>query len=483
MIFNSISFILFFAIVVLINYILPVKFRWVWLLLCSCFFYLYTMPAYFFVPVILLLVTYWGGIQIEKATSEASSKLFYLLSIITNIGVLVFFKYSNFFTNSIVDATNFVRQKIFNATDIVHNGLVLNILAPLGISYITFQAIGYLIEIKRGRHLAEKNIGHLAIFLLFFPKIIAGPVERGHNFLPQIKTQKRFDYDAISQGLKLILWGLFKKIVIADRVAIYVSAVFENAAFHTGFTLILTAIFYVFQMYADFSGYTDMALGFAKILGYDLMPNFKRPLLAKSVTEFWRKWHISLSTWFADYFYSPIAVEKRDWGKWAVVYASFTTFIVLGFWHGANWTFIVFGFLQGVILAIEFLTAKTRKKLRKKIPVFITTITGILFTFCYFGFSLVFFRANNIGEALATIKGMAHFHGPLFVENPSMLLFSILGIIFMMAVEMKEEFFEDRFTVVNHKNWMVRYGYYTLLVLIILMAGVFDGGQFIYFKF
>jgi alginate O-acetyltransferase complex protein AlgI len=299
------------------------------------------------------------------------------------------------------------------------------VLTPLGISYITFQAIGYLIEIKRGNEIAEKNIGHFSTFLLFFPKIIAGPVERAHRFLPQLKQDISFKYDNISNGAKLIIWGLFKKLVIADRLSIYVDAVLGNASHHSCISLITGVIFYVFQMYADFSGYTDMALGFAKVLGFDLTQNFNRPFFAKSVTEFWRKWHISLSTWFADYFYNPIAIAKRDWGNWSVVYAFFITFIVLGFWHGANWTFIVFGALQALILTIEFFTRKTRKNLRKKIPLFLNNTLGILFTVAYFAFSLIFFRAINIQEAFIIIKRM--------------------------------------FTI--------------------LIAGVFDGGEFIYFQF
>jgi D-alanyl-lipoteichoic acid acyltransferase DltB (MBOAT superfamily) len=245
----------------------------------------------------------------------------------------------------------------------------------------------------------------------------------------------------------------------------------------------VAAAFYVFQMYADFSGYTDMALGFAKVLGFDLMQNFNRPLFSKSTTEFWRKWHISLSTWFADYFYTPIAIAKRDWGNWAIVYASFVTFTILGFWHGANWTFIVFGALQGLILTIEFFTRKSRKNLRKKIPVSLNNIAGNIFTLSYFGFSLIFFRANSVSDALSIIRKILSFNGPFYYDSPSMFLFVLLGVFYLTVYEFKKEYFNNLFSFSSNKYWLIRNGYYCMLIIIILLSGVFDGGEFIYFQF
>ncbi len=483
MIFNSIAFLIFFAIVASVNYILPSAFRWIWILAVSIFFYMYTVPSYVLVPIFIILVTYFGGLLIEKTASGAKKKVFYLSCIILNVGILVFFKYTNFFTNMVIDFANYSRQNFFHVQGTLHNELLIRIFVPLGISYITFQAIGYLIEIKRGAQTAEKNIGHFAAYILFFPKIIAGPVERAHNFLSQINLQKTPDFAACSAGLKQILWGLFKKLVIADRLSIYISTVFDNTVLHSGYTLALCAIFYVFQMYADFSGYTDMALGFSKILGYDLMPNFNRPLAARSVTEFWRKWHISLSTWFGDYFYTPIAIAKRDWGPWAVIYASFITFIVLGFWHGANWTFIIFGFLQGAILTIEFITKKLRKNVRKKIPAVINNTLGILFTFCYFSFSLIFFRANSVTDALEIIKGIFNAKGTLFIPEQYMVLYPLFGIGIMLFVEWMDYYKHSTFGYFSHQNIIVRYSAYLAVSILILLLGIFDGGQFIYFQF
>ena len=483
MLFSSIVFALFFFTVAVLYYILPHKLRWIWLLLSGIFFYMYSNPVYILVPAFIILITFFAGLQIKKALSPKKKMRWYVAAIIANVGVLVFFKYINFFTASTYDLINISRQNLFHSTQTLNNSLLIHIIAPLGISYITFQAIGYLIEIKRGNHAAEKNPGHFATFLLFFPKITAGPVERAHHFLPQLKQIKSFDPDNISTGLKLIVLGLFKKLVIADRLSIYVSAVLGNAEHHSAVTLVVAMIFYVFQMYADFSGYTDMALGFAKVLGFDLTQNFNRPLLAKSVTEFWRKWHISLTTWFADYFYNPIAIAKRDWGKWSVVYASFTTFVVLGFWHGANWTFIIFGLLQGLILTIEFFTRKTRKNIRKKIPGLLNNIAGVIFTLGYFAFTLIFFKANTVSDALTVIKRIFTAGGSIYIENPTIIIFSLLGILFLILNEIKKEYYNNLFTLSTHKNWFVRNSYYCFLLLCILIAGVFDGGEFIYFQF
>jgi alginate O-acetyltransferase complex protein AlgI len=482
MIFTSIAFLLFFLVVVIFYYLLPGRFRWIWLLVSSIFFYMYTNPFYIIVPIFITLITFISGIQIEKASNEKTAKQIYLWAIFINVGVLIFFKYINFFTSTTFSIINFTEQTFFGSTKTVKNSLLLNIAAPLGISYFIFQAIGYLIEIKRGNHPAEKNIGYLSTFLLFFPKTIAGPVERANHFLPQLKQAREFNYENISDGVKQVIWGLFKKLVIADRISIYVDAVLNNPEHQAGISLIVASVLYVFQMYADFSGYTDMALGFAKILGFDIIQNFRRPLLAKSVTEFWRKWHISLSTWFADYFYTPIAIAKRDWGKWGIVYAFFTTFIVLGFWHGANWTFIVFGGLQGLLLTLEFFTRKFRKAMRKKIPVFLIDAMGVAFTFSYFAFSLIFFRADSLKNAFIIISRMFS-KGPLYTENFSIILFSFLGVLFLILVEIKEEYYNHLFSLSHNNNWLIRNCYYCFLLIAILLAGVFDGGEFIYFQF
>jgi alginate O-acetyltransferase complex protein AlgI len=484
MVFTSVNFVLFFSIVAILYYVVPGKFQWIWLLISGLFFYMYGNPTQVFLPLFIILITYFSGIEIEKANTSSKARKFYLVSIILIVGLLVFFKYSNFFTSLGFDLFNFSRRTLFGESEIINNSLLVKVIVPLGISYITFQAIGYLIEIKRGNHAAEKNLGHFATYLLFFPKIIAGPIERAHNFLPQLKQTKIFNNENISAGLKLIIWGFFKKIVIANRLSLYVTSVLGKSEDFLGVPIFLAVIFYVFQMYADFSGYTDMARGFAKILGYDLMENFNLPLFSKSVTEFWRKWHISLSTWFADYFYSPLVIAKRDWGKWSVVYAFSITFIVLGFWHGANWTFIVFGALHALILTIEFFTRKIRKNIRKLIPGFVNSIAGIVFTIGYFAFSLIFFRANSVSEALTIIHKIGIGKGSIFIESdPSSLIYSFIGILILMLVEFKLAYYTGNFSFFNNRHWLIRNLSFAVLVIIILLIGVFDGGQFIYVQF
>lgn len=477
MIFNSLLFFLFFVAVFVLHWILPTKFRWTILLAASIFFYAYAQPEYIAVPLLVAVISYFAGIAIDKTDSEKKKQQLFVFNIVIIVFILVFFKYANFLTNSITDLVNSITKGDSK------NKFLINIAAPLGISYITFQSIGYLIEIKRGNEKPDRNFGHYVTYLLLFTKVIAGPVERAHNFLPQLNKNQSLSFETFISGARQMLWGLFKKVVIADRLAIYVNAVFLNSEHHSGVTLIVAIVCYVFQIYADFSGYTDMALGFSRMLGYELMPNFNRPLLAKSVTEFWRKWHISLSSWFADYFYNPIAIAKRDWGIWSVIFACFVTFTVLGFWHGANWTFIVFGFLQGFILAVETFTKKWRKNIRKKIPEWLNDWAGIFFTFGYFAFSSIFFRADTVGQAINIIKKIITFKGPLFLDNTSAMIFMLLGIMYLTIYEFKKEFFNDKFTLSGNKNWMVRNGYYCVLIFIIILTGVFDGGEFIYFQF
>lgn len=483
MVFDSLSYFLFFFLVIILNYCTPLQYRWVLLLIASIFFYSYTNPVYLIVPLFISLFTYSAALQIEKANMHTKKQWVFIIAVVINAGLLVFFKYSNFFSNLLFDGLNFLNGRFAHSGELYKNDLLIKIIAPLGISYIIFQAIGYLIDVKNGNQLAEKNIGYFTTYILFFPKLIAGPVEKESLFLPQISKAPVFRYDDISVGLKRVIWGLFKKLVIADRLSIYVNAVYNNFEHHSGATLAIAAFFYTFQLYADFSGYTDMALGFAKMLGFDLMENFNRPFLAKSVTEFWRRFHMSLSSWFNEYFYTPLSIAKRDWGKWGAVYSLFITFIILGFWHGANWTFIIFGILQGCILSIEFFTRSMRKTVRKRIPAFLNTIAGIVFTISYYTFSLIFFRSGSVMDALHYIKRLFSSRGSVFIENPSIMLFSLMGIFFLAIVECKKEYWNELFTLSNNRNWIVRNCYYCFLLLVILIAGVFDGGEFIYFQF
>ncbi len=484
MIFNSINYFFFLAITFVLYYLLADKFRWFLLLITSIVFYLIGSPIIsFMVPVAIVLCTFFCGVLVEQATNPVRKKMVYLLGLFTNIGLLAFYKYINFFIQTTLESVELLK-KLFGAKDAtVHASLVLNILVPLGISYITFQAIGYLIEIHRGSYKAERNIGIFASYLMFFPKLFSGPIEPAQEFLPQVRQKHEFNYNQVVTGLKRILWGLFLKLVVANRLEIYTDAVFGNYTFHTGATLLVASFFFTIQIFADFAGYTDMAIGSAQIFGYKLMENFNTPFVAKSVTEFWRRWHISLSSWVNEYIYNPIVFSYRNWNKWGVVFAGMITFLILGFWHGPSWNFIFFGFLQGFILAVEFLSRKIRKRLRSKIPALLNDLLGIAFTFTYFTFSSIFFKANTLYDGFQILKRMFTIKGSIYYENPSIMIFSIIGILILLAFQIKEGYFNKNFSLFNNEKWFIRNLSYAILVIVILLIGVFDGGQFIYFKF
>ncbi|MES2330069.1 MAG: MBOAT family O-acyltransferase [Bacteroidota bacterium] len=434
------------------------------------------------------MIVYLTGNYIKrKDVSERKKRAAFVFSIALNIGLLVFFKYVYFFITSIAELISLFGSGYPDTNLSATSYFFASLAIPLGISYLTFQSIGYLIEVNRGTIEAEKNVGVLAGYLLFFPKLIAGPVERAAHFLPQIKPTIIFDYDRISSGMKQFGWGLFKKLLIADRLGLFVNSVYADVHHNTGYSLLIAAILFPIQLYADFSGYTDMALGLAKILGYDLQPNFNQPFSAKSIVELWRKWHISLSAWFNDYFYTPIVIKKRDLGKWSVVCASMTTFLILGLWHGPNWTYVIFGGIQGFFIALELFTSKARKRLRKNIPVQINNIAGMIYMFVIFSFSCIFFRSGGVADALYFIRHL--FSG---VENLASLkvslqshalamsdyVIAILTIPCMFFVEAKglSEW------IVHSPIW-IRWPIYYLFLSVIIVYGVSSGAGFIYKQF
>lgn len=496
MLFNSINYFVFLFIVFIINYLLPGRFRWIFLLSASIFFYAMAGAATLIVPVVITLSTFTFGLLIGRSSNARRRKIFLLSGLLINLGLLIFFKYINFFITTAFDGLNFFNHLVQGEQVVDHVSIVLQFVVPLGISYITFQAIGYLIEINRGNQNPEKNVGLFATYLMFFPKLLSGPIERAHNFIPQLRQKHAFDYNQVVEGLKRIAWGLFLKLVIANRLAIYTDAVFNNYEQQSGITLLIVSFLYTFQLFADFSGYTEMAIGSAQILGFRLMENFNNPFISKSTTELWRRWHISLSTWFSDYVFNPIVINKRDWNRWAVVYASFITFLLLGFWHGASWNYIVFGFLQALALSLEFLTKNWRKRIRKELPEYINASFGIIYVISFFSFSLIFFKADNIQSALYTIKHI--FAGlPELVSNLqnhqfilgnlgdlgkknlvlSVLLISFIGLV--QYIQSKKSISE----ILVQKPLYIRWTAYYVFILSLLFLGVFENRQFIYFQF
>lgn len=322
---------------------------------------------------------------------------------------------------------------------------------------------------------------------MFYPQLVAGPIERPQNLIHQFYERHVFDNSRIVEGLKLMLWGLFKKIVIADRLAIYVNAVYNNPAHHTGVTLIVATVFFAFQIYCDFSGYSDIAIGAAKIMGFKLMTNFNRPYFSKNISEFWKRWHISLSTWFKDYLYISLGGNKVSIPRW--YFNLLFVFIVSGLWHGANWTFIIWGALNGFYLVFANISQGTRNKINQLTGIAtlprLNHFFQVLITFILCCFAWIFFRANNVSDSFLIVKKIFTAKGPLFFDkdDPSSFVFSFMGIILLLLIESKREYYKGHFSFFNNKHWLVRYLSYTFLIILILLIGVFDGGQFIYFQF
>ena len=476
MLFNSINFVIFFTIVTVLYFALNHRYRWFLLLASSCYFYMAFVPIYILILGFTIVIDYFAGIFLERTENK---KLFLIASLIANIGVLAVFKYYNFLNN--------------NLTVLLHGAgyqnpiPFLSILLPIGLSFHTFQAMSYTIEVYRGNQKAERNFGIYALYVMFYPQLVAGPIERPQNLIHQFYEKHEFEYNRIAEGLKLMLWGLFKKIVIADRLALYVNAVYNNPTHHNGTTLILATIFFAFQIYCDFSGYSDMAIGIARVMGFKLMTNFNRPYFSRSISEFWKRWHISLSTWFKDYLYIPLGGSRVSIPR--VYFNLFFVFLISGLWHGANWTFIIWGALNGFYLIFAIITQNLRSNIDKsiglkKFPKF-NQLLNILITFILSCFAWIFFRANNVSDAFGIIKKIFTNRGALFFDkdDPSSFIFSFLGIFILLFIEFKREYYTGDFSFFNNSYWLVRYLSYTILIIITLLIGVFDGGQFIYFQF
>ena len=434
------------------------------------------VPIYILILGFTIVIDYYAGILIENAVGK-KRKLFLMLSLVANIGVLAVFKYWNF----IAENFSYLLKGFGMESPLPY----LSILLPIGLSFHTFQAMSYTIEVYRGHQKAERHFGIYSLYVMFYPQLVAGPIERPQNLLHQFREKHHFEYERVVEGLKEMLWGFVKKIVIADRLSLYVNSVYNNADHHNGITLIMATVFFAFQIYCDFSGYSNIAIGAAKVMGFNLMTNFRRPYFSGSIAEFWKRWHISLSTWFRDYLYISLGGNKVSIPRW--YFNLFFVFLVSGLWHGANWTFIIWGALNGFYLVFALVTQGARDKINKitglaKFPVVHRWIQ-ILITFVLTCFAWVFFRANNLNDALLIIKKMGTFKGPLWYENPSMLIYSFGAILLLLAAETKEEYFNEKFSLMNNKSWVVRNAVYAFLIILIFLVGVFDGGQFIYFQF
>ncbi|WDF57134.1 MBOAT family O-acyltransferase [Mucilaginibacter sp. KACC 22063] len=434
------------------------------------------VPVYILILIFTIVIDYFAGISIERFQGKRR-KLILLISLIANIGVLVVFKYYNFAIENI----SVVLRSIGLPSKIPY----LSILLPIGLSFHTFQAMSYTIEVYRGNQKAEKHFGIYALYVMFYPQLVAGPIERPQNVLHQFYEKKQFNYYHVSRGLKLMLWGLFKKVVIADRLSVYVDTVFN----HVGSkefgspTYVLAAVLFSIQIYCDFSGYSDMALGAAEVMGFKLMKNFSRPYFAKSIREFWTRWHISLSTWFRDYVYFPLGGNRVSLNRW--IFNLFVVFLLSGLWHGANWTYIVWGALHGVFMGINAILsklkkAKTSENYDSNVFISFLKMAGV---FILVSFAWVFFRANTMNDAIGVFKNILHWKSGLFLGPIQSLIYSFAGLLILIAAEAKQEFFNKRFSISQSSHTVIRWAYCIILIFMILSIGVFNGSQFIYFQF
>jgi alginate O-acetyltransferase complex protein AlgI len=454
------------------------KYRWLTLLFASYFFYINIKPVFTLILAGETLTTYLLTRLIDKTNVENWKKRLMVLNIIVILLPLVFYKYYNN-----------INDLIFNILESLHLRWPLpniKLILPIGISFYTFMAIGYIIDVYNEEIVPEKNIGILALFFSFFPTVLSGPIERANNMLPQFRAQKNLDYDMMVQGLKFMLWGYFMKLVVADRVGIYVDAIYNNISLHNGTSLLFASLIYPFQIYTDLGGYSLIAIGTAKVLGINVMQNFKRPFFATTMSEFWRRWHISLISWLTDYIFTPLSFGVRKYGVWGVVFALMVTFFISGIWHGASLTFIIWGLLQGLLLSIEALSSKRKTKLQKKYnsdQKWWYAFLGICTTFILFAFSLIFARVSNVKIAFIVIAKIFSNSGPLFIGTPSFLIYGGLGISMLLIKDLTDEYIPRRFLLLDNTHKVIRIFAYSSIIILILLIGVLDSGQFIYFQF
>lgn len=446
-------------------------------------------PKYALLILTSTIITYLSGIYIEKANKKGNNnrKLFVALSFTSNLMILIGFKYLNFLDENFAILTHKLGWKweISN----------LNILLPVGISFYTFQALSYTMDVYRGEIEATKHFGKYALFVSFFPQLVAGPIEKSANLLPQFDRSAKFDYLRIKEGIILMMWGFFKKMVIADRLAILVNTVYNNPTQYTGFELGIATVFFAIQILCDFSGYTDIAIGSAKILGYDLMKNFNRPYFSKSIPEFWRRWHISLGAWFKDYLYFPLGGSRVSiWRKYMNL---MVVFMVSGIWHGASWNFLIWGFLHGSYQVIDLtLTPVIRRSysfLKINLDSFGYKLCKVGLTFMLVCIAWIFFRANTLSDASYILKNLFVFNPEVFLGKNLFKLglgraefrIALIAIIVLIGGNLLERK-HDLLHLLRKQPFILRWGFYFFLALYILFFGIYGDNEkasFIYFQF
>ena len=480
MLFNSWQFAIFLPIVFAVYWSVPQRFRWLIILISSYWFYMSWNVKYVTLILFTTIISYLAAILLERFSKNIAAKKFILtLTLAACLGVLFTFKYFNFFSQSLVDFMNLFAIHLHPVT--------LKLLLPVGISFYTFQTLGYVIDVYRGTTRAEKHFGIYAAFISFFPQLVAGPIERTNNLLPQIKAHHEFNYEQAVYGLKLMVWGFFKKLCIADILAVHADRVFNDIYSYKGFALIIAAFFFTVQIYCDFSGYSDIARGCSNLFGIELMHNFKSPYFASSIREFWSRWHISLSTWFRDYVYIPLGGNRVS--KFRHNINLMITFIVSGLWHGANWTFVIWGGLHGLAQIAEnaFMNRDDVHGFKWALRVCMT------FLFCMF--TWVFFRANNLTEALyffghffdgiTNIKAYFILNGTKSFHIGGLLTaVRIAGSIIFLAVWDCISVKRDVISMItSQKYFLFRYAFYFGILTVLILYRAAGNTQFVYFQF
>lgn len=494
MLFNSISFIIYFPIVVFIYFVIPKKARYLWLLLASYFFYMCWNAKYAVLLLYSTAVTYVSGLLIDRCDRkeglEKRKKLFVALSFIMNLSILFLFKYFNFVVGNInVILAECNLQVIMPGVDL---------LLPVGISFYIFQALSYTMDVYRKEIYVERNFLKYALFVSFFPQLVAGPIERSKNLLKQIGTYNVFSYDNFRRGLLIMLWGYFQKIVIADRIALLVDTVYNNVGSYEGSYYLLASVLFAIQIYCDFSGYSLIAAGAAKVMGFELMENFNCPYYAKSVAEFWRRWHISLTSWFRDYLYIPLGGNRK--GTARKYLNILLVFLVSGLWHGAQWTYVIWGGLNGLFQVLGSILAPLRKKAGELLGVkeesFGHKFIQVCVTFVLVDFAWIFFRAASVHDALHIIKSILTVHNPwIFFDNSlyslglsqkqfHLMVFSLAVLAVADWLKYKKVNVLDR--LLEQDIWF-RWPAYLMGILFVLVFGIwgnaYDAQAFVYFQF
>ncbi len=477
MLFNSIEFLFFFPLVVWVYFSLSHQTRWIWLLLASCYFYMVWNPPYILLLLFSSSIDYLAALKMGQTTDKTKKRKYLLLSILSNLGILFTFKYFNFFTDNLKLVTSSLGlQTSFPA---------LKLILPLGISFYTFQALSYAIDVYRDKLKPERNYFKFALYILFFPQLVAGPIERSTHLLPQFYKKTSFDEARVISGLRLMLWGLFQKLVIADNLSAFVQAVYGKPTAYAAPAFILATYFFAFQIYCDFAGYSNIAIGSARVLGFDLMKNFDRPYFATSVTDFWRRWHISLSTWFKDYLYIPLGGNRVSIPRWS--FNILAVFIISGLWHGASWTFIIWGALHGLYMVAENILKPVWSRLFNALKIdtrsFSFTAAKVFMVFNLVCFAWIFFRANSLHDAGFIAQNLLNFHNWNLPEfGPEYFVLAISSIILMEAIQALQTYPNLWRKFYLQPAWL-RWGMYSAVLWIIFLFGEFSKRQFIYFVF